>query len=160
MTRENAGLAGDSGKKSALLTTATGLILRESPKEDPRADFPQGAKGPGGGYTREGVARFLAAVWEHVACLEEILEMSREGVAPSPNTILVRRVVKENYVKLEVILRPGKPRKGQQGWLDLVQRVEAELAAVRRALGVVPESKGESRKHDMNQASARRLRRK
>jgi len=46
--------------------------------------------------------------------------------------LTVRKTVRKNFLKLEVVLRPGRPRKDL--W-QAVQKFEAELRQVLRGLG-------------------------
>ena len=138
---ENTGLAGDNGEETTLLRATTELILREGPhlapfgergERDPHPASPKG-RGAKRAYSREGVERFLAAVREHVACLEHLRSAALEDYEGScREQISVRKVLKKNYVKLEVVLRPGKPHKPS---LSLALKLEAKLKQLRKALG-------------------------
>ena len=46
--------------------------------------------------------------------------------------VRLRTVVKPNYVKLEIVMRPGEP---QERCLDLARQLEARLNQLRQVLG-------------------------
>ncbi|MGI8980092.1 MAG: hypothetical protein ACR2FY_12785 [Pirellulaceae bacterium] len=133
MERENAGFAGRTEVETVVETTE--LIVRQESCQNPHPASPRG-RGDKRAYSREGVERFLAAVMEHVALLERARAGVLEGYERScQEQVRVRTVVKENYVKLEVVMRPGKP--GKQ-YLALARQIEAELKQLRKSLGWEP----------------------
>jgi hypothetical protein len=116
----------------------TELIVRESPcSASPQGERPEGpvgrGNGLGGSYSKEGAERFLAAVRKHVAVLETVRSLAREEYERSGREQLtVKKTLRKNFVKLEVVLRPGKPRKEYPPFLA---KVEAELALLKKSLG-------------------------
>jgi hypothetical protein len=150
---ENMGLTGSNGKESTLLKGTTELILREGPRlapfgergeEDPHPASPTGrgesAGSPKGKrrkklqppLSREAVARFLEAARPHVEWLERVhQQLVLDYEQSCREQIRLRTVVKPNYVRLEIEMRPGKP---EQRCLDLAQQLKARLNHMREAL--------------------------
>jgi len=79
------------------------------------------------------VAHFLAAVRNHVSLLEKVRDLALEEYNVScREKLTVRKTVRKNFLKLELVLRPGRPRKDL--W-QAVQKFESELRQVLRGLG-------------------------
>ena len=148
---ENRDLAGGDGKESTLLQGTTELILREGPRlapfgerGDPHPASPtgrgesatpprgRGRKKPQPPLSREAVARFLEAARPHVEWLEHVhRQLILDYERSCREQIRLRTVVKPNYVRLEIEMRPGKP---EQRCLDLAQQLKARLDHMREVL--------------------------
>ena len=132
MERQFAGLVGkgEEGTRE-IREESTELIVRESPGPGSRPG--EQKKSSWGAYSQEGVERFLAAVRKHVALLETVRALGREEYERSGREQLtVKKTLRKNFVKLEVVLKPGKPRKDYPRFLA---KVEAELAHLKKSLG-------------------------
>ena len=139
MERQIAGLVGRNEMRTLeTREETTELIVRESPflasPQEERPEVPGGrGKGLGGAYTKEAVERFLAAVRKHVALLETLRSLAKEEYVRScREQITVKKTLRKNFIKFEVVLKPGKPRKGYPPFLA---KVEAELAVLKKSLG-------------------------
>ncbi len=75
----------------------------------------------------------MAAVRNHVALLETARLLAMEEYERScREQLTVKKTVRKNFVKVEVVLKPGKP---QKGYLPFLAKVEAELALLKKSLG-------------------------
>lgn len=125
---KSAGFMGRTVVETVEFAESTGLMVSEGSR--PASPRGRGAKR---NFSQEGVERFLEGVRKYMAMLEEFKSAALEGYEQScRERISFRRVLKPNYVKLEVVMRPGKPH---QPSLSLAQQLEAELKQLRKALG-------------------------
>lgn len=107
-------------ERAQLLPLPRGYSLGPPPASPPR-------------FSREGIDHFLAAVRKHAALLAELRVVAfAEYAKTCREKLTVRKTVRKNFLKVEVVLRPGRPRKDL--W-QAAQELEAELRQVLRGLG-------------------------
>lgn len=126
----NAGFSGRTVVETVEVAEGTELLVRGKPHR--ASSKGRGAKRPQPLLSREAVARFLEAARPHVEWLEQVHRGLVEDYEQScREQIRLRTVVKPNYVKLEIVMRPGKP---EERCLDLAAQVQARLDYMREVL--------------------------
>lgn len=120
------------GKGGENGTEERSMILAGFSAPHPAPPRGRGRKRPQPSLSREAVVRFLESIRPHVEWLEEVRrQLTLDYERSCRQQIRIKKVLKKNYVKLEIVMRPGQP---QERCLDLARQLEARLNQVRQFL--------------------------